>query len=717
MELYERLDLAKIAYLAKMSFGDFKIHCSASCKNEASRRIKYDMLKAFCLANIKAKGEIRRIYSYTTPTPNEVGGRLYCGNSIQGLSKNIRGFLCKNMTDLDMKSAHPTIARWLCSIHKIDCPNLCYFIENRTDIYSRFAEGVGKNLFLKALNDDKINKKVDDAFFIDFDKECKNIQAKLTALAEYKHIVDTVPLDRTHNWNGSAINRIMCVFENKILQEVITVLNARRIEIGVLMFDGCMIYGNHYNNTELLADIERAVNDKFVDLKMTFTTKEHDNTILIPDNPPVYDAEISSDDCYDAIKREFEEIHAKIVNKALFIKELDDGNVNLSSRDKFRTAYEDKKYTDYSVNPHESKQFILRWFLDENKRKYEDVGVFPPPIICPANIYNLWKPFAISKHVGDYERDEAGLQKFIRHIEILCNHDKTVADYVIKWFAQMFQYPAVKTVILTFISDEGAGKGTLLDVISEMMGKTKILTSTHPSRDVWGQFNGMMCNSFFVNLNEMCKKEAMDAEGRIKGLVTDSSLMINKKGLDSYEIISYHRFIITTNKEDPVNTKKNDRRNIIIRSSDELMNNIDYFADLRKSVLNTNTLRTIYDYLMEIPDMDTFGSIIRPVTEYQEDIQEASRSFYDRWIEDFTRDNQDNEEKIIKLYGNQQCALFSAWCKKHNIQYDTSSIKMALAIKRLGIDGIRCGVKLEKGNVTEYNITILKKHYLIGLLL
>jgi len=59
--------------------------------------------------------------------------------------------------------------------------------------------------------------------------------------------------------------------------------------------------------------------------------------------------------------------------------------------------------------------------------------------------------------------------------------------------------------------------------------------------------------------------------------------------------------------------------------------------------------------------------------------------------------------------------LFSAWCRANNIQYDTSSVKMALAIKRLGIDGIRCSVKLEKGNATEYDITVLKKHYLIGL--
>ena len=735
MELYERLDLTKINFLNKMDFNEFKQYCNTSCKNDAERKIKFNMMKSFCEVNIKCKGEVRRIYSYTLKTPNEVGGRLYCGNSIQGLSKIIRGFLCKDWTDIDMKNAHPTIAKYLCKKNNIECPNLSYYIENRNQICERFGED-GKVIFLKALNDDKLNRKVKDEFFKAFDKECKMIQSKINAIPEYKHIVDTTPLDKAYNWNGSAFNRIMCVYENKILQEVITVLNSQDITIGALMFDGLMIYPFYdqdscklidwYRCDMLLRDIERRVNMVFQGLDMVFDYKRHDETIKMPEYQEEYDAEADNDDCYESVKKEFEENHAKIVEKALFLIEKGDGEIVLLQAPKFKTAYEDIKYMDYSGEKPVQKEFICRWFKDEFKRSYDDMGVYPPPLICPKNIYNMWKPFEISKYTEEYIKDEVGLQKFLNHIKILSGNDENVAKYIVMWFAQMFQFPATKTVAPTFISEEGAGKGTLLELIGSMMGTKKILVTTQPSRDVWGEFNSLMCNSFLVNLNEMCKKESMESEGKIKGLITDKPIVINKKGIDGYSIDSYHRFIITTNSEDPIKTKKGDRRNIIIRSSDEKAEktpeNMAYFNDLRESFAKIDTMRTIYDYLMEIKGMDKFSSIIPPTTSYQNDMKEASRNPYDMWVEDMIRNykiyvnkNENGEfEKDIKLYGASQLSLFNEWRSKNGIQFDTNTIKMALGIKRMNIKGITCGVSGMKGNSTHYNIELLQKHYLIG---
>lgn len=719
MELYERLPLDKINYLNEMDFDDFKKHCSLSCKNEGERKMKYDMMKKFCQANIKAKGEIRRIYSYTLKTPNEVGGRLYCGNSIQGLSKQFRGFLCTGMTDIDMKNAHPTIARYLCKKNNIDCANLSYYIENREQILERFSSSDyyfnGKTYFLKALNDDKLNKKIPDPFFKSFDKECKAIQKSVIALPEYKHIVNTTPMDKAYNWNGSAFNRIMCVYENKILQEVITVLNRHQIEIGVLMFDGCMTYGDHYANEELLTEIETQVNSVFEGLNMKFDYKEHDTVIKMPENyAEQQEQKQNQDDCYEKIKEQFEKTHAKIVSKAIYIEEQDNDEITIMSRTKIKDAYEHLKYTDYSGEKPTSRAFILTWFNDESIRQYKDMGVYPPPIEIPKNIYNLWKPFAVSKYTGEYEKDEIGLKKFLKHIEILCGNDKKVAEYIEQWLAQMFQFPAVKTIAPTFISEEGAGKGSWLELLGCMMGKKKVMETTQPSRDVWGNFNSIMSSSFFVNLNEMCKKEAQESEGKIKGLITDARLIINKKNQDPYEVESYHRFLITTNNEDPINTKKGDRRNVIIRCSDEKVGDIDYFIDLRSTFAQVRTQRTIYDYLMGIKGMDKFHNIPRPETEYQEDMKDMKRSFYDRWVESLTRDNEN--ETTLEYYGEEQCNLFKKWLEKSSISnFDTNSIKMALAIKRLKIPGIETAVKGIKGNKTVYNIETLKAHFLIGI--
>jgi hypothetical protein len=99
-------------------------------------------------------------------------------------------------------------------------------------------------------------------------------------------------------------------------------------------------------------------------------------------------------------------------------------------------------------------------------------------------------------------------------------------------------------------------------LFAKMMGEAKVFETTQPSRDVWGNFNGAMKESFFVNLNELSKKEFDGSIDHFKALVTDNSISINIKNVKQMKVKSFHRFIITTNNEDPMPTKTGDRRNI-----------------------------------------------------------------------------------------------------------------------------------------------------------
>ena len=57
MELTERFsDLTKIHYLNSLTFSAFKQYCKSSCKNDAERKIQFDMMKRFCETNIKTRG-------------------------------------------------------------------------------------------------------------------------------------------------------------------------------------------------------------------------------------------------------------------------------------------------------------------------------------------------------------------------------------------------------------------------------------------------------------------------------------------------------------------------------------------------------------------------------------------------------------------------------------------------------------------------------------
>lgn len=294
MELIERPNLDAVKYLNSISLQTFRNDClqDAELKGEKPPTDKdmktwHSILKQFCKTNLKTKGITKRIYSYSLTTPTGLGGRLFGGGSMQGIWSVYRGLLMKGRaTDIDMKNCHPVLLRYICNKHDIDCPSLEYYINNRDKCLSQFAsKEIGKNAYLVATNSDKYSKRPDaPEQFKRYDREMKDIQKKLVALPDYKDIVECIPEYKlTKNFNGSVINRILCKYENDVLQEAIHVINKRGLEIAILMFDGLMIYGDHYDNAGLLNEIEEYVESKFQGLNMKWAYKEHDDTLDVPD--------------------------------------------------------------------------------------------------------------------------------------------------------------------------------------------------------------------------------------------------------------------------------------------------------------------------------------------------------------------------------------------------------------------------------------------------
>ena len=315
MKLIEQLPLREIHFLNTFTLKEIKQYYS-SCKNETERKQHLDNLKSFCQTNIKNNGSVTRTYSYSLTKSLSSGGRLYSGNSVQSLSKAVRGFLMKHTTDIDMKNAHPVILKYICDKHKKRCPMLTEYIQNRDEILNEFGDREeGKTAYLCAINDNKSNKKIKNRSFIQFDDEMKILQKEICSLPEYQCIKSSVPDDKKYNWNGSALNRILCMYENQILQSCISALEKRSLNIQVLMFDGLMIDGNHYSDSELLNYITNYVNNEFIGLNMEWAYKQHSNNIQMPDDfqiPDKIDRLYAQNDL-DACELVFEKIKDDIV--------------------------------------------------------------------------------------------------------------------------------------------------------------------------------------------------------------------------------------------------------------------------------------------------------------------------------------------------------------------------------------------------------------------
>ena len=286
MELEERIPLIKLKWIATLTIEEFEKKCITKKTKKTDIQTIFEMLKNFCKTNLKTNGKTKRIYSYSNNNHEYYyEGRLYSGGSIQGIPSTIRGFLMKDITiDIDMSNSFANIIRYVCKKHKISTPEIEYYINNREECLSKFENRQeGKQAYISSAYSDKFRDKINIPEFKKFDKEMKEIQKKIIMIEEYKNIVDTVPEDK-ENKVGSAFNRIIIYYENQILHHLVKFLTEKNIEICTLMFDGLLIYGNYYNNSNLLEEISSYIERQIVGLNMKWTYKEHDNILKIPDD-------------------------------------------------------------------------------------------------------------------------------------------------------------------------------------------------------------------------------------------------------------------------------------------------------------------------------------------------------------------------------------------------------------------------------------------------
>jgi P4 family phage/plasmid primase-like protien len=306
MELIERPNLDAVYYLNSISFNEYKNDCIKDAEENGKKKpdlrdieVWFNNIKQFCATNIKTKGITKRIYSYSQHTPAGLGGRLFCGGSLQGIWGKYRGLLLRGIaTDIDMVNCHPVLLRYICNKHSIKCTEVEYYIKNRDKCLAEFpSRSAGKQAYLVSTNSDKIlrGKNLPTQLKL-YDKQMKEIQKQIDSLTDYKELRDTIPIDKKDNRIGSSVNRVLCYYENIALQHAIHILNKNGIELAVPMFDGCIPYGNHYDNPDLLKEIETYVEEQMPDLNMKWAYKEHDATIQIPGD---FDPEKAKTDIMD----------------------------------------------------------------------------------------------------------------------------------------------------------------------------------------------------------------------------------------------------------------------------------------------------------------------------------------------------------------------------------------------------------------------------------
>lgn len=262
-------------------------------------------------------------------------------------------------------------------------------------------------------------------------------------------------------------------------------------------------------------------------------------------------------------------------------------------------------------------------FLESpGRRVFTGVTLYPGAY--KGSKFNLWRGFSVKPNrFGDCDL-------FLDHVhDNICQGDTESYDYLIRWFAHMIQKPWEKPGVLVAIrGSEGVGKSYVSNVIGRLLHKSHVAKVSQP-KHFTGQFNAHLRSALLVKIEEGFWAGQKDAESALKDQITGETLRIEPKGVDSFEIDSFHRYFLTTNEDWAVPASHGARRYFVLEAGEDQRRARAYFNEI-DSALKAGGLGALLHFLQTL-DLTDFDVTNFPETAALGQQKIASLRGVDRW--------------------------------------------------------------------------------------
>ena len=385
---------------------------------------------------------------------------------------------------------------------------------------------------------------------------------------------------------------------------------------------------------------------------------------------------------YETEKTKFELSHFKILSPLLFAEIRESGTLILRNKTEFQNVYENKHfekiYFDSEGKKIKKHSLIKDWLKDQDMRTYDSID-FLPMQQTPDKVYNTFKNYA-GANLPKTKNIDITKTKIYEHINNLCNNNKDVVDYLIKFLARKLQQPyRLTNTCLIFRSSEGCGKDTFFNWFgNSILGRNYYLNEDKINL-IFGRFNSCIENKILVIVNETSGKDTTELMSSIKNAITRNVNTIEIKGLSVYDNTNNIGYICLTNNKNSMRIDAEDRRFCAIECNNSIANNHDYFTALHVEMEDPNITRAFYDYFMCI-NVSTYDfTANRPITEFHTSMKETSVPIIVRFLENEANNNLINNIKIRKytrLYEH-----FTTFLSHSQIKYDINETKFGRDLK------------------------------------
>jgi hypothetical protein len=361
-------------------------------------------------------------------------------------------------------------------------------------------------------------------------------------------------------------------------------------------------------------------------------------------------------------------------------------------RSKLRNRYVDAQ----TLNGMRPMPLADQWLKHADRRSFERVEFAPGG--AREGSYNLFRGMAVEPY-PDMTLEEAakGCSLLLAHIkDNVCQGNAEHYDYLLGWFAHMFQKPDEKPGVAAVLGGEkGTGKTKVTESISALLGPHAFMVSQ--ARHVTGNFNAHLAQTLLLGVEEAIWAGDKAAESTLKHLITSQTIPMERKGIDAIEIASFMRIIMTSNAAWKVPASPDERRFFVLECGDARQNDHAYFRAIDNQLYGEGKrkhrpgqdspgLRALLTYLLKL-DISAFE--VRKVPETDALKQQRAASFDS--VEEFLHllfedqslvDGDDWPEEETPLLKKLLHERYRRFAEKQRVRYSVSASQFGTTVTK-----------------------------------
>ena len=265
------------------------------------------------------------------------------------------------------------------------------------------------------------------------------------------------------------------------------------------------------------------------------------------------------------------------------------------------------RYLESLSLPSTPKRVIDDFWHTTATHQYDSTAFDPRP--TPKNTLNFWVSHVSDPKPGNW----VCIRDFL--LQVLCNNDQSLFEYLIGYLAHMVQVPEEKPgVMIVLLGGQGTGKGVFFSLLRAIWPMTTLQVSKIDQ--VVGKFTSALERNYIICMDEALFAGDRAAIDNLKSIVTEQYLHIEQKFQPSRTIESVHRLFAASNHDHFAHVESDDRRFVFVRVSVTRQQDTVYFRAVANAISKPDTIKALVYYLKR-KDISKFEVRVKPKTTEQ----------------------------------------------------------------------------------------------------